>query len=95
MTARLIARHLMISGRVQGVAYRASMAHEAQRLGIRGWVRNRQNGDVEAVVQGPPDAVDAIIAWAWRGPSLAMVERVSIDDVDEQNFQRFETRFTA
>jgi acylphosphatase len=85
----------LISGRVQGVAYRASMVHQAQRLGVTGWVRNRSNGAVEAVVQGSPEQVEAIIDWAHRGPPLAIVESVLIDDAHAERFGRFETRPTG
>jgi acylphosphatase len=88
-----ICRHLLIIGRVQGVAYRMSMADEAERLCVTGWVRNRRSGDVEAVVQGAPDAVGAIIEWAKRGPSLAFVREVRIDEA-EGTFTSFEMRPT-
>lgn len=68
--------HLAIHGRVQGVFYRDSMRREAQRLGVAGWVRNRSDGTVEAVVQGDANEVDAIVRWARRGPEHARVERV-------------------
>ena len=80
---------LVIHGRVQGVFFRDSMRSEAQRLGIAGWVRNRSDGTVEAVVQGEPAAVDAIVRWAQRGPQHAQVERVDIKP-DEGNYTGFE-----
>jgi acylphosphatase len=61
-------RRLAIRGRVQGVFFREAMRQEAARLGVAGWVRNRRDGSVEAVVQGAPAAVEAIVAWARRGP---------------------------
>ncbi len=70
--------HLLIHGRVQGVYFRDSMRREAQHLSVSGWVRNRSDGTVEAVVQGQADAVDAIVRWAHRGPQLAQVERVEM-----------------
>jgi len=70
--------HLLIHGRVQGVFYRESMCREALRLKVGGWVRNCSDGTVEAVVQGEDDAVDALIAWASRGPERARVERVEV-----------------
>lgn len=71
-----ICRHLRIHGRVQGVGYRWSLCSEAQRLGLSGWVRNRRDGTVEALVRGPAEAVDALLVWAQRGPSMARVDRV-------------------
>jgi acylphosphatase len=68
--------HLRISGRVQGVGFREAMCAEAERLGVAGWVRNRADGSVEALVQGTDAAVDAFLAWAGRGPPAARVERV-------------------
>ena len=69
--------HLQIEGRVQGVWFRESMRREAERLGVTGWVRNAQDGSVEAVVQGADEAVDALIEWARIGPPLARVDRVT------------------
>ena len=74
--------HLAIYGRVQGVFFRQSMQREAQYQAVSGWVRNRSDGSVEAVVQGSPGAVDAILRWARRGPERAHVERVEIVEGD-------------
>lgn len=81
--------HLVIHGRVQGVFFRDSMRYEAQRLGIAGWVRNRNDGKVEAAVHGEPAAVDAIVRWAHHGPQHANVERVDIEP-DDGSYVRFE-----
>ena len=75
-----IVRHLVITGRVQGVGFRMYMERSARELGINGWVRNRRDGSVEAIVSGAPDAVDKIIAWARRGPRAALVANVRVDD---------------
>ena len=75
-------RHLRIRGRVQGVGFRMYMQREAQRHGVAGWVRNRHDGSVEAVVQGDADAVEAVIAWARHGPPSARVTNVDVNDGD-------------
>ena len=83
--------HLQIEGRVQGVWFRESMRREAERLGVDGWVSNRPDGSVEAVVQGADDAVAALVAWAKKGPPLAHVERVELSET-EGEYSRFEKR---
>lgn len=74
----MAALHLMISGRVQGVGFRFSMCEAASQFGARGWVRNRHDGRVEAVVDGPAEAIEAMQAWARRGPRAARVDHVAI-----------------
>ncbi|MCX7900569.1 MAG: acylphosphatase [Methylocystis sp.] len=75
MTTRETIR-LVIDGRVQGVGYRAFLQREAALLGLAGWTRNRSDGSVEAVVTGPRATLDALVAAAKRGPSMARVENV-------------------
>ncbi|MFA6312619.1 MAG: acylphosphatase [Sterolibacterium sp.] len=77
------ARRLIIQGLVQGVAYRYHMCHEARRLGVCGWVRNRSDGSVEALVSGDAAAVAAIIAWARHGPPSAEVTHVAVELAEE------------
>ena len=89
------ARHLSITGRVQGVCYRASMAQEAQALGITGWVRNRMDGSVEAVVCGEAEAIARIIAWARNGPPAASVDHVHVELAQADDYASFSTRSTA
>ncbi|NDP39437.1 MAG: acylphosphatase [Rhodoferax sp.] len=69
---------LVICGLVQGVFYRGSMVSQANALGLRGWVRNRLDGSVEAMVQGEATEVNRMIEWARRGPSNAVVTSVDI-----------------
>lgn len=89
-----IARRLRIHGRVQGVWYRGSATAEAVRLRLAGWVRNRSDGTVEALVIGPLAAVEAFVAWAHRGPSNARVSRVEVFETDLDSLPSFEQRPT-
>lgn len=86
--------HLAIRGRVQGVGFRYAMVDEAGRLGVAGWVRNRRDGSVEAVVQGDPAAVEAMRQWAQRGPPGAQVSEASAAPATGE-FVGFELRPTA
>jgi acylphosphatase len=61
---------------VQGVGYREGLCNEAYRRGVTGWVRNRSDGTVEALLQGTREAVEAMMAWARRGPPAASVDEV-------------------
>jgi acylphosphatase len=76
----MITKHLSIRGHVQGVGYRASFFYAAKRLGVFGWVRNRRDGSVEALVCGPAAAVGELIDWSRRGPDLARVDEVAVSD---------------
>ena len=78
--SEILTRHLVVRGHVQGVGYRNYISYKADVLGIRGWVRNRSDGSVEAVVQGTAEAVAEIIRCAERGPRAARVDRVEIRD---------------
>ena len=70
-----------VHGRVQGVWFRASARAEAERLGVRGWVRNRADGSVEAFAQGDDAAVDALVSWCRTGPTAAEVTRCAVEAV--------------
>ena len=67
---------VVVTGRVQGVFFRARTAEEADRHGVAGWVRNEPDGTVAAYFEGPADAVDAVVAWCRTGPPRASVEDV-------------------
>ncbi|HTS82055.1 MAG TPA: acylphosphatase [Myxococcaceae bacterium] len=73
--------HVVVVGRVQGVAFRARAVAEATRLGLSGWVRNRMDGTVEARAEGVPSAVEAFVAWCHRGPPAAEVEEVRVSAI--------------
>lgn len=75
-----MAKRLLMTGVVQGVGYRAAFERQAVALGLRGWVRNRRDGAVEAEVDGDAAALDAIVAWARQGPPAARVDNVAAED---------------
>jgi acylphosphatase len=87
-----IARHISVTGRVQGVFYRAWLREEADRLGVTGWVRNTPDGHVEAHVEGEQAAVEQITERLRQGPSAAEVEDVRLWDVEPCDFDGFEVR---
>ena len=88
-------QRLVISGRVQGVGFRYWMAGEAERNGIGGWVRNRPNGNVEAVICGDQAARNSMLKIVSRGPALARVDKIDIEDCGGGWFDRFEVRPTG
>jgi acylphosphatase len=75
----MLCRRLVIRGTVQGVGFRDALQDEARRLEVSGWVRNRRDGTVEALVRGPEAAVEALVRWCRRGPPLARVTGVSVE----------------
>jgi acylphosphatase len=91
--ADLVRRKVVVRGEVQGVFFRDSTRKEAQSRGVSGWVRNRDDGAVEAVFEGPAEAVEAMVEWCRSGPSRAGVEDmdVSLDD-DPDGLEGFEVR---
>ncbi len=87
--------HVYISGRVQGVFFRQSALEQARRLGLGGWVRNRLDGRVEAVLEGEPAAVAAMVQWCHEGPPHAYVDSVLSDESEApEGLTVFETRST-
>jgi acylphosphatase len=89
-------RQIRVSGRVQGVGYRVSLQEKARALGLTGWVRNRYDGTVEALLQGAPQPVEELIAWARRGPASARVSEVAVSEAAaEPAHASFELRPTC
>ena len=72
--------HAIVSGRVQGVSYRASTVDEARRLGLVGWVKNRSDGTVELEAEGSDDQIAALLAWCKAGPPAARVDDVAVSE---------------
>ena len=88
-----MARRLVVHGRVQGVNFRNATRQTARHHGASGWVRNRADGAVEAHLEGPPDAVEALEAWiVTGGPPAAEISHVDAEDVEAEGLDRFEVR---
>lgn len=90
-----VARYLLIMGKVQGVFYRNWTVQTCQALRLTGWVRNRMDGNVEAVVEGPADSVMQFIALAHEGPSAAHVLRIDVEDIPVAGLASFEKKATC
>lgn len=88
-----IARHVLVRGRVQGVAFRHHTKLEARARGLRGWVRNLDDGRVEAWLEGGGAEVEEVVAWLRHGPPAARVDSVEVEDVAPAGHERFVVRF--
>ena len=88
----MIARRVVVHGRVQGVFFRDSTRRQAEQRGVAGWVTNRPDGAVEAHFEGEDDAVESLVAWARRGPSRAEVERADVSDAEPEGLSGFDVR---
>ena len=84
--------HVYISGNVQGVFFRGSTSEKAQELGLNGWVENMSDGRVEALFEGPSDAVQKMLDWCKEGPTYAEVEDVDTEHEEPEDLQGFEVR---
>jgi len=91
MTARTRA-HVFISGRVQGVFYRANTRDTAREAGVDGWVENLADGRVEAVFEGSTDAVESMVEWCHDGSPRARVDDVTAEYEDPEGIEGFEIR---
>ena len=85
--------HVFVSGRVQGVAYRANTRSAARDYGVDGWVRNLDDGRVEAVFEGPRDAVEGIVEWCETGSPAARVDDVEVEYSDPKGASGFRVRW--
>ncbi|HJQ18161.1 MAG TPA: acylphosphatase [Allosphingosinicella sp.] len=88
----MASRRLLISGRVQGVFYRAWTERNARALGLGGWVRNLANGDVEVLATGADAAIAELIRRCWQGPQRAQVRDIKIEEADAEPVEGFRQR---
>jgi acylphosphatase len=91
---RQVRARVVMGGRVQGVWFRASTQERARELALTGWVRNRHDGKVEAVFEGPSSAVRRMVAWCYRGPRMAQVRDVELEwEEPTGEFEGFSVRY--
>jgi acylphosphatase len=87
-----VRRRLVVYGRVQGVFFRDSLRERARAHGVSGWARNRPDGTVEVVLEGPSESLDRVVRFAETGPPRARVERVEVVDEAPEGLAGFEVR---
>ena len=92
---RLIARRILVSGRVQGVFYRNWTVAQARAVGLSGWVRNLRSGDVEILAVGTDDAIAALVERCSQGPPSAEVANVAVEEAEAEPIEGFTKRPTA
>lgn len=90
--AEKIRRRILIHGEVQGVFFRDSLSKQAREHGVAGWVRNRDDGAVEAVLEGPTDAVQEVLRFCESGPPDARVEQTEVEEERPEGLSEFATR---
>lgn len=93
--AGCVARRCLVSGRVQGVFYRASAREKARELGVRGHARNLPDGRVEVLAVGQLERVHALVSWLWNGPPAARVTAVDVEDIDLETLIELPDAFTT
>ena len=91
----MVTRHYLVSGVVQGVGFRYVARDEAVRLNVTGWIRNLQDGRVEAVACGDVEALVVFENWLRHGPDAARVDEVTVTSIEDESFAQFEIRSTA
>jgi acylphosphatase len=89
---RVVQRRVVVGGRVQGVGFRYGVARRAEAAGVAGWVRNRDDGTVEAVLEGDAGAVARLVEWCRQGPRGALVDDVSVVDERPSRLRGFAVR---
>ena len=82
--------HLIVSGRVQGVFFRANVRNKANEMGLKGYAKNLENGDVEVVVQGDEGKINELIEFIKKGPGVAEVKGIEIKHKEPENFKNFD-----
>ncbi len=92
MAGETIRRRATVRGNVQGVFFRDSTRDQAEQHRVNGWVRNQSDGSVEAVLEGPRDAVEQILRWLREGPSRADVDDVEVSEEEPEGLSSFEVR---
>jgi len=90
-----IAKRCLVSGRVQGVFFRASTQQQARKLGVTGYAKNLADGGVEVLAVGEAAQVEALVQWLWQGPPSAHVTRVDVKDLGASDFVDVPTGFTT
>lgn len=90
--AETVRRHLVVHGRVQGVFFRDSLRERAEAAGVAGWATNRDDGAVEAVLEGSPGAVEEVVSFCQTGPPQAEVRQVDVSDEEPEGLSGFATR---
>jgi acylphosphatase len=91
-TGGVRARRLLVRGHVQGVFFRDELKRRAEREGVAGWVANRDDGAVEALLEGEPEAVERLVDWAREGPPDARVEHLAAERVQARGLTGFDVR---
>ncbi|MGK7880170.1 MAG: acylphosphatase [Crocosphaera sp.] len=92
--SNIVCVRVFITGKVQGVGYRYSTVQEAQRLRVKGWVRNRLDGRVEAIFAGTEPLITKMLQWCHQGPRSAKVTDVTVERLEPQIYENFEVRET-
>ncbi|RCW51537.1 MULTISPECIES: acylphosphatase [unclassified Halanaerobium] len=93
MSSNIVQKHIFVSGRVQGVGFRAFLRSQAAGLKIKGWAKNLRDGRVEIVIQGEKEKIKQMISFIKEGPSFADVKHIEIQDENLGEFEQFEIRF--